>query len=456
MAQPFLSGFQVSSKYMNPCRTLLSAVFLALPASVLSQSGGTVSLPAGTPLPIKIVQRHAVKVGEPLRGELLYAVYDHDKLVLPVGTVVTGSIVSLTPDHARRVRARLRADFTPFHNPVVRFDGIVLPDGSTARLTTGEATNGAPVYRLVPPPPQQGGFIARQFATVKQVATDRIEVFTGPDKGDRLKQFLYSQLPYHPESIAKDTAWTVETAQPLPLPGLSAAPIAPAPAATGDTPVKTWMLQAYLADPMSSATSKAGQAIHAVVAEPILNPDGTVAVPQGSVLSGAVTQARPARMLGRAGELRFSFRELTFPGAQPQPVQVALAGADNGAEMAMNSEGEVKPKPKDKIVVPLILIFLAARPLDTDGGHQHHMFGKDAVASNGLGTIGFIVGTAARQPYFATALGAYSAAVSVYERIFSRGAEVTFGRDTRIVLQTTARRTAAMRAAATDTPAPQP
>ena len=436
-------------------RVLPSVVLLAVPALAFAQTG--VTLPAGTPLPLKIAEHHAMRVGEPLRAELLYGVYDHDKLVLPVGTVVTGSVVSLTPDRTRRRKARLRADFTPFHVPVVRFDGMVLPDGTKAALTTGTATNGAPVYRLVPPPPQTGGFLKRQIETVKKVAADRIAVVTGPDKGDRFKQFLYSQLPYHPERIGKDTAWTVETAEPLAMPGLSATPLAEAAAEASEAAPKTWLLQAYLADAMSSKTSQAGQVIRAVVAEPILNGDGTVAVPQGSVLTGAVTQARPARKLGRAGELRFSFRDLTFPGAEAQPVQAALAGADNGEGMQMNAEGEVKPKPRDKLAVPTILVLAALRPLDRDGGREHHMFGKDAVASNGLGTIGFIVGTAARQPNFAAGLGFYSAALSIYERIFSRGAEVTFAKDTRVVLQTTARKTAAMKAAATDTAErPQP
>ncbi len=434
-------------------RAVCPALWLTVSSFAFAQP--TVTLPVGTPLPVKIVDNHPMKVGEPLRAELLYAVYDHDKMVLPVGTVVSGSVVGLMPDRTRRLHARLQADFTPFHIPTVRFDSVLLPDGTRAALATGTATNGAAIYRLVPPPPRTGGFVRRQFDTAKQLASDRIATVTGPDKGDRLKQFFYSQLPYHPERIARETAWTLETTEPMALPGLSTAPLAAAAPAQADAPPQTWLLQAYLADPMSSATSRPGQVIHAIVAEPVLNPDGTVAVPQGSMLTGAVTQARPARKLSRAGELRFSFRELTFPGAAPLPVQAALAGADNGGGMEMNSEGELKPKPQDKLVVPLILIALAARPLDRDGGREHHMLGKDAVASNSLGAIGLIVGTAAQQPNLASAIGYYGAAISIYDRIFSRGKEVAFGRDTRIVLQTTARKTAAMKSAATDRPTPE-
>src|ERR1700722_14986266 len=117
----------------------------------------SVTLPPGTPLPVQIAGPLPMKAGEPIRAELLYAVYDHDQLILPAKTIVTGTVVSLTPDHTRRIHARLRGDFTPFHTPVVRFTGIVLADGSTVPITTGTATDGAPIFRLVAPPPHKGG-----------------------------------------------------------------------------------------------------------------------------------------------------------------------------------------------------------------------------------------------------------------------------------------------------------
>jgi hypothetical protein len=401
-----------------------------------------VVIPSGTPFAVSIAKNLGMKRGEAVRAELVYPVYDHDRVVLPAKTVVTGEVVDLTPDRTRRVHARLRGDFTPFHVPVVRFDAVTMADGTVVPLVTGTATNGAPVYRLVAPPPRKGGMIAQGFQTVKQGISDRVKVVTGPDKGDRLLQFLYSQMPYHPERIVKGTAWTVETAEPLALPGKAAeAPVAAQ--VVPDAAPKTWIVQAYLDAPMSSETSKAGDAIRAVVAEPILNDDGTVAVPQGAVLTGAVTAAKPARSFGRVGELRFSFREMTLPGGAPQAVQAQVTGADGGQDMAMNSEGEVKPKPQDKLAVPLLLLALAARPLDSDGGR--HMLRKDAAGSNALGVLGFIVGTAARQPNLAAGIGFYGAGISVYERWLRKGKAVTFAKDTRVVIQTTGRRGAAMK-----------
>ena len=59
-----------------------------------------------------------MKAGEPIRAELIYPVYDHDHLVLPAGTTVAGTVVALTPDHTRRIHARLTAPTSlPFTSP---------------------------------------------------------------------------------------------------------------------------------------------------------------------------------------------------------------------------------------------------------------------------------------------------------------------------------------------------
>ena len=430
-------------KQMNQALCL----FAFLPLASLAQTAPPVTLPAGTQLPVSIPDHLPMKAGEPLRATLIYPVYADNRLVLPAGTVVNGTVLSLAPQPAVRRRARLGLDFTPFVSPVVRFSSIVLADGTAIPITTGPVTDGAPIYRLVAPPPVKGGLFAHLYAQAKVAAMDRIHVVTGPDKADRAKQFAYSQLPYHPQRIAKATAWTAETDATIDLPSVPHITPIPLAAEPADDALPTWIVQAYLTTPMSSETSKAGQKISATVAEPILNPDGSVAVPQGSLLTGEVTQARPARKLSRAGELKFSFRQIQFPGREAQSVRASLKGADSAsqAQLAMDSEGQVKPKPQDKLAVPLILLALAARPLDQDHGRENHQFGKDAVASNSLGLLGFIVGTAAQRPNIAAGIGYYGAAVSIYQRIFAKGKPVAFTRDTRVVIQTTATRSAALK-----------
>ena len=397
-----------------------------------------VSLPPGTPLTVRIPDHLPLRVGTPIVAELLYGVYAENKLVLPANTLIRGSVTALAPDHPARVRARFGGDFTPLRKPVVSFTSLVLADGTVLAIATTSAAEGAPLYRLVAPPPRHGGRISQAFQDGKQFVRDRVAVLTGPDKGDRALQFLYRQLPYHPQRISTGTAWTVETSAPLSIP--TTHPALPVVQQAQDTGPQ--VLQAYLAAPISSASSHAGDVIHATVAEPALNPDGTVSIPQGAILTGVISRATPARKLSRAGVLQFSFRQLTLPGGAPQPIRASLKGADSAAsgDLTMDSEGQVKPKEQDKVVVPLILLALAARPLDSDGGR--HMFRHDALASNSLGLLGFIVGTAARRPNIAAGIGYYGAAVSLYQRIFARGKEVAFPQDTRIVVETAATRSA--------------
>jgi hypothetical protein len=423
--------------FRNPALCLL-----ALNAAICTAQ--SITLPSGTPIPVQIDDHLPMQVGQAIRAKLIYPVYADNTLILPANTVVIGTVTALRSDHAHRIDARLRADFTPFRIPVVHFTDIVLDDGSTVSMTASTATDGAPIYHLVAPPPRKGGFIHQQWDNGRQILRDQLAIITGLDKKDRLVQLLYTQLPYHPQRIQKNTAWTVETSEPLSIPlqtvieAINTKRVV-APEQKDDSTTKPWIIQAYLRDPLSSATTKTGQEIKATVAEPIYNPDHTIAVPQGASMIGTVTLSKPARRFGRAGALHFDFRQIVLPTGT-QNVQTSLTGADSaaGQKLALDSEGQVKPKPQDKIVVPLLLIALASRPLhhDADDGSG---LGKNAVASNSLGLIGFLVGTAAGQRNIAAGIGYYGAAISIYERWIKRGHDVTFARDTRVVLQTTPR-----------------
>ena len=434
-------------------RLLVIALFsLFLPVHLFGQTPpATVTLPAGTPLPVQLPANLPLRVGTPVRAQLLYPVYADNTLILPANTTLTGTVTALRPDHPHRNRARLRADFTPFSTPVVQFNGLLLSDGSTLPIVTGTASEGAPIYRIIAKPRTKGGLIGQEFEIAKQSLHDTFHLFIDPGKADRAQQLLYSQLPYHPQRIAKGTAWTVETTAPItlapqpdPSPTLTAAskPAPPKPttkpAATPDP--NTWMIQAYLSQPLSSATSKQGQPIQATVAEPIYNPDHSLAIPQGATVIGSITRSKPARRFGRAGALQFDFRQLVLPTGTSQNVTTIVTGVDSASSeaLAMSTEGKVQPKPKDKILLPLLLINLASRPLDQEGGALHQA-GKNGTASNSLGLAGFIIGISGQSPNLAAGFGAYGAALAIYDRWIQRGAEVEFARNTRIVLQTTPR-----------------
>jgi hypothetical protein len=417
-----------------------------------------VALPAGTPLFIRGDARVRMRAGQTVRVHLLFDVYSGTSLALPKGTEIDGEVTSLRPDHAHRVQARLRADFTPFSTPVVRFTRVVLADGRSINLDLEPAHDGAPLLNLAPPEKHKGGFIRQGFQQVVVMAKDRIHVITGPDKRDRFVDLLYTQLPAHPQFIAKGTAWSTETTSAAHVPSVDdavsrataekvqAVPNADSNPASNPGTAQGWIIEANLKQQLNSKDVHAGQAITAVVATPVFNPDGSVAVPEGSVLDGTITKVKAARSFGRGGDLRFDFHQLQLPdddrkrNVQTSVVGVASTG-DSG--LVLDSEGGTKPKPKDKLAVPAILFALASRPLDRDRGD--HGFGKDAVASNSLGVIGFIVGTAGGWRNVAAGIGYYGTALSIWNRWIKHGSDVNFAKDTRLVLRTSVRRSEPMR-----------
>jgi hypothetical protein len=114
-----------------------------------------------------------------------------------------------------------------------------------------------------------------------------------------------------------------------------------------------------------------------------------------------------------------------------------LIGGDSASqhELAVDSEGRVKPKPQDKVVVPLLLLGLAAAPLDPDPGDNDE-FIKNGAASNSLGLAGFITGIAVNSIGVSAGFGFYGASLSIYDRWIKRGADVNFPRNTRVIVQT--------------------
>jgi hypothetical protein len=415
-------------------RCLASGVLLfALLSSSLDGQTTSIQIPAETPLSIQLLQHVPMKTGESLEGRLLYPVYVDNRVAVPAGAVLRGTVMQLDSDRSRRIHARLRGDFTPFHIPVVRFDELVLPDGALQPIVSESGKDGVPILRLSPAPGQKkGSLISRQIAEEKQRVKDAAAQFTAPGRGDRLVQFIYTQLPYHPERIETGTAWTVELAQPLNL------RLADPPPEDREKPPGSsseWRLRAYLQQTISSADRKPGDSFEALVSEPVFNAEHAVVVPQGSVLIGEITQTKRARSFGRQGKLRFRFRQLKLPSGFTQPVEGTVTGVDanKSANLQIDSEGAIAPKPQNRVLLPLVLTFLAGRGLDDDDSR----IANGAVASNGFGIVGRIVGIVASSRNVAAGIGFYGAALAFYDVCLARGHNVVFVKNTRIEVTTT-------------------
>jgi len=132
-----------------------------------------------------------------------------------------------------------------------------------------------------------------------------------------------------------------------------------------------------------------------------------------------------------------------------------LVGGDSASqhELAVDSEGEVQSKPQDKVVVPLLLLGLAAAPLNPDPGDNDEYF-KNGAASNSLGLPGFVAGIAVNRVELSAGFGFYGASLSIYDRWIKRGTDVNFPQNTRVILQTDMH-TAAPARRGTSTPLPK-
>ena len=404
---------------------------LALASVSAAAQSGPISLLAHTPLTAQIDRNLPLRLGEPIRAKLLYPVYSGATLVLPAATVVTGKIVAFRSDRARRIRSAFNLDFTPFHIPVVQFTLLTLPDGTSLPLATDATSDGAVLLRLnAHPPHKKENIFHQQYDDTVHFVRDSVLFFVGPGRGDRLLQLAYHQLPWHPQRIEKGTAWTTETSQVLSLQASQSHP----------PELRSSTIEATLEEALTSATAQPGQPVHATVVAPVFHADQTVDIPQGATLVGTITKAKPSRQFGRSGSLRFAFNQVILPSGEKRNLTTNLTGADSvaGEDLALDTEGDVKPKPQDKIIVPGILLAFAIAPLVPDPGDNDEFF-KNAGASNSLGGMGFIAGIATNRAGVSAAFGFYGAALSINDRWIRHGTEVVFPRDTRIVLEMTTR-----------------
>ena len=421
-------------------RFLLLLALAVSPCTATCQTRDA-KIPAHSVLSLQMQNAAPQRVGQPVRAELVYPVYVGGSLVIPKHTVVTGTVIALRPDRSKRIRSRFNLDFTPFNIPVVRFTHIVLADGTTSPIETTAVADGATIAHFVRSrSPKQGNFIRWEVDSAIHLIGDEVVFFTAQGRGDRLRELLYHQLPWHPQRIEGGTTWAVETEKPFTVPQSMTAEVNSA-AAPDTEPSKnhlaSWTMEATLNDAVSSATAKPGQMVHATVAMPVFNDDHTLAIPQGAILIGTVSQAQPSRSFGRSGTLRFTFHKIVLPSGAEETVTSNLVGGDSASqhELAVDSEGAVKPKPQDRVVVPVLLLGLAAAPLSTDPGDNDEFF-KNGAASNSLGLAGFITGIAANRKMVSAGFGFYGASLSIYDRWIKRGPDANFPRNTRVILQT--------------------
>lgn len=428
---------------------------------------------SGVPLRLYLAQRLAMKIGKTATAKLIEPVYAFDRIVIPAGSEVQGQVTAFDKvGKLIRTQALMGGDFTPLHRARVEFTRVTLPNGQVMEFHTTSAA-GLPTIYSEPKPSKQRKKThnppASNNGALHEAATREINarinaqldsrtyglgsLVRGRNKMERLQDFLYAKLPYHPQRYRRGTRFDAVLEQPLDF-GTATLPAA-ALAEVGTEASFDRAVEVRFLSAISSTTAKVGDPVEAALSEPLLSSENKLILPEGTRLAGTVRQARPARWLHRAGKLRFNFDKLTLPPAVPSLRRETIAAPDArlvGAEtdpragVKIDSEGSAQATTsKAQLLAPAIAALIAVKSLDNDYGKPTSAGGNGTGNAGGLALGGFsgfgLLGVAAGRASVTagSALGMWGLAASAYNSILSRGPEVKFEKNSSMVVRFGAR-----------------
>lgn len=373
-------------------------------------------------------------------------VYVFDYLVIPAGSRVMGQVTKV--DNAPRKQRALaigNGNFTPLRHAHVDFNTLVEADGTHLPLQTN-VSQGAPsmVHMVAGANEKKKGRVASKVEQVHQQVLDQeqaaIKNVTAPGKVQRLKAALSARLPYHRPSLPVGTNFTAELKSPLTF-GTETPPAQQWEKMGGAIPPRS-LVHVRLVSPLSSATDHRDTPVHAVVSQPLFSSDQTLILPEGARLNGTITEAVPARLFARNGQLRFTFRQLELTPGTTRKVEASLQGidADSAAHLQLDAEGGAHAvTPKTNYVMPAIDVFLAATSLDLDEGRGLHggavghgadYGGAGIRGAASLGFVGAVASLLAHSRPVSAGFAFYGAGWAVYSHFVARGVDVVFPKNT--------------------------
>ena len=295
-------------KTLHPSLRLRTVLQPRHSSELCSEATISLTVPAKTPIHLvldKEVRIH--KVGQVIQGHVVDPVYAFDKLVIPVGTEVTGRITKLQgPSGMQRTLSALDADFMPARKIEVEFDELVLPGGMDIAIHTSVAPGSGQVIQFVSAADAAGQKKSltdeaskrtkEAKAQARQQWNNAMKQVKAPGKIHRLERYLFAQSPVHPQYIDAGTVYLAELQQSL---DFGTEPLTPdIVASLNAAPPDGSVVHAELMTALSSATTQKGAAVEAVISQPLFDENKLI-VPQGSVLSGSVIQVQPARHMSR-------------------------------------------------------------------------------------------------------------------------------------------------------------
>jgi len=395
-------------------------------------------VPQGTPLQVALDKEVRVeKVGQEIQGRIVEPVYAFDKIVLPVGTEVSGQITKLdSVSGKQRTLEALDADFTPARRVHVEFLELVLASGRHIPVRTVVTPGSGEVIQFVmAADDKKKGLKDTATEKTKQAKEEAKREWDAamkqvhePGKMHKIERFAVAQLPFHPQYIDAGTVYFAELQEPL---DFGTEVLTPELATSMNTPPPPGsVVHARLLTELNSATTQKGDEVEAVLSQPLFDGNRLM-IPQGSRLKGLVVQVRPARHLSRNGQLRMVLHKLVLPDGVEQKVEAILEGIQAGKEqnLQLDSEGgaEATP-PKTRFLATSVAVGLGAISFlgDTFGDAGPRVAG----GATGYKLIGIALGAAIHSQEFGMAMGAYGGCRSIYTHFIARGHDVVFTKNT--------------------------
>ena len=410
-------------------------------------------VPAGTP--IKVVLDREVRLkheGQAIHGKVAEPVYAFDKLLVPVGSEVAGRVTAIESlSKKKRTLAALDADFSPARQVQIEFDQLQLADGRRIPLKTTVTQGSQGVLQLVPADDKEGkkGIKERGEKAAKGKLSDKKqeikhdwemakEQIHQPGKMHRLERMGLAELPYRPQYIDAGTAFDADLqtavdfgSETLPPEGLLA---------IGSPPPPGSCVHAVLMTPLSSASSKKGEPVEAVITQPLF-VSGRLVLPEGSKVKGTVLEVRAARRLERNGLLRVVFHEIVPPDGVEQKVESSLEAVSvaKGEHLTLDAEGGAQvTTPKTRYLTTGIAVALASTSMNQEhehGGPAETDPSKGAAnGASGFRVIGTALGALVHSRVLTSGLGFYGAGMSVYSHFLARGRDVVYPKDMSMII----------------------
>jgi hypothetical protein len=258
---------------------------------------------------------------------------------------------------------------------------------------------------------------------------------------EKLEDYMLAKLPYHPQYVRRGTRFDAELLDPI---SFGSAPV-PVGSLTlvGTQPQADSVAHARLITPLNSFSSKAGQPVEAVLAEPVFSGDRKLILPEGTHLEGTVVLAKKARLFHRSGQLRFTFKEIKLPAeiarlravtlapvATERPAgetlkfrtEASLQGAESTGQtpLKVDGEGGVKATETKTRFLAAAAVIIARRAGDNDAGTNAagqatgpgpNFGGRTLGGGLGFGMLGSAISQTS--PYVGAAFGYYGMAWSL-------------------------------------------